>query len=134
MANVCRGLQNNSVNNQLHIEHLYFQSMCDQRNIIYWRDKHHKFLWRIHLPFSSLSTYCTPLKKTDFLTLRIPEFTQVLGFYVIRRRKLRNRDERNKGRDNTGFAPTPAIRSSTQPNDQNRLRKGIEIETIVTKL
>ena len=66
-------------------------------------------------------------------SLRIPEFTQVLGFYVIRRRKLRNRDERNKGRDNTGFAPTPAIRPSTQPNDQNRLQKGIEIETTVTK-
>ena len=66
-------------------------------------------------------------------SLRIPEFTQVLGFYVIRRRKLRNRDERNKGRDNTGFASTPAIRPSTQPNDQNRLQKGIEIETIVTK-
>ena len=67
-------------------------------------------------------------------SLRIPEFRQVLGFYIIRRRKLINGDERNKGRDNTGFAPTPAIRSSTQPNDQNRLRKGIEIETIVTKL
>ena len=67
-------------------------------------------------------------------SLRIPEFRQELGFYIIRSRKLINRDERNKGRDNTGFAPTPAIRPSTQPNDQNRLQKGIEIETIVTKL
>ena len=40
--------------------------------------------------------------------LRIPEFRQALGFCIIRRRKLINRDERNKGRDNRGFTPTPA--------------------------
>ena len=66
--------------------------------------------------------------------LRIPEFRQALGFCIIRRRKLINRDERNKGRDNRGFTPTPAIRPSTQPNDQNLLQKGIERETIVAKL
>ena len=66
--------------------------------------------------------------------LRIPEFRQGQGFCIIRRRKLINRDERNKGGDNRGFTPTPAIRPSTQPNDQNRLQKGIEKETIVTKL
>ena len=67
-------------------------------------------------------------------SLRIPEFRQMLGFCIIRRRKLINRDERNNGTDNRGFAPTPAIRPSTQPNDQNRLQKGIDIETIATKL
>ena len=66
--------------------------------------------------------------------LRIPVIRQALGFCIIRPQKLINRDERNKGRDNRGFAPTPAIGPSTQPNDQNRLQKGIEIETIVTKL
>ena len=53
--------------------------------------------------------------------LRIPEFRQAQGFCIIRRRKLINRDERNKGGVNRGFAPTPAIRPSTQPNDQTRL-------------
>ena len=42
--------------------------MCDQRNKINSRNKYHKFRWRIQLPFSSSATYCTPLKKTDFLT------------------------------------------------------------------
>ena len=66
--------------------------------------------------------------------LRIPEFRQALGFCIIRLRKLINRNERKKGRDNRGLAPTPAIRPSTQPNDQNCGQKGIERETIVAKL
>ena len=56
----------------LYVEHLYLQCMCDQRNKINSRNKYHKFCWRIQLPFSSSAIYCTPLKKTDFLTFTTP--------------------------------------------------------------
>ena len=88
------------------------------------------FFYRIIVLLNFSNSLVNPI----VYSLRIPEFRQVLGFCIIRRRKLINRDERNKGRDNRGFTPTPEIRPSTQPNDQNRLQKGIEIETIATKL
>ena len=81
-----------------------------------------------------LLNFSNSLVNPVVYSLRIPEFRQALGFCIIRRRKLINRDERNKGRDNRGLAPTPAIRTSTQPNDQNCLQKEFELETIVTKL
>ena len=82
----------------------------------------------------ALLNFSNSLANPIVYSLRIPEFRQALGFCIIRRRKLRNRNERNKGRGNRGLAPTPAIRPSTQPNDQNRLQKDFELETIVTKL
>ena len=82
----------------------------------------------------NLLNFSNSLVNPVVYSLRIPEFRQALGFCIVRRRKLINRDERNKGRDSRGLAPTPAIRPSTQPNDQNCLQKEFELETIVTKL
>ena len=82
----------------------------------------------------NLLNFSNSLVNPVVYSLRIPEFRQALGFCIIRRRKLINRNERNKGRDNRGLAPNPAIRPSTQPNDQSRLQKDFELETIVTKL
>ena len=82
----------------------------------------------------NLLNFSNSLVNPVVFSLRIPEFRQALGFCIIRNRKLINRDERNRGRDNRWFFPTPGIRPSTQPNDQNRLQKHFELETIVTKL
>ena len=81
-----------------------------------------------------LLNFSNSLVNPVVYSLRILEFRQTLGFCIIRRRKLMNRNERNKGRGNRGLAPNPAIRPSTQPNDQNRLQTDFELETIVTKL
>ena len=78
--------------------------------------------------------FSNSLVNSVVYSLRIPEFRQALGFCIIRRRKLINRNERNKGRDNRELAPTPTIRPSTHPNDQNCLQKDFELETTVTKL
>ena len=85
-------------------------------------------------PLNFSNSLVNPAVYSSRRPLRIPEFRQALGFCIIRLRKLKNRNERNKGRDNRGLAPTPAIRPSTQPNDQNCVQKGIEIESIVTKM
>ena len=81
-----------------------------------------------------LLNFSNSLVNPVVYSLRIPEFRQALSFCIIRNRKLINRDERNRGRDNRWFFPTPGRRPSTQPNDQNRLQKHFELETIVTKL
>ena len=81
-----------------------------------------------------LLNFSNSLVNPVVYSLRIPEFRQALGFCIIRRRKLINRNERNKGRDNRELAPTPTIRPSTHPNDQNCLQKDFELETTVTKL
>ena len=82
----------------------------------------------------TLLNFSNSLVNPVVYSLRIPEFRQALGFCIRRGRKLINRDERNKGRDNREFALMPAIRPSTQANDQNRLQKDFELEPIVTKL
>ena len=81
-----------------------------------------------------LLNFSNSLVNPVVYSLRVLEFRQTLGICIIRRRKLMNRNERNKGRGNMGLAPNPAIRPSTQPNDQNRLQRDFELETIVTKL
>ena len=81
----------------------------------------------------NLLNFSNSLVNPLVYSLRIPEFRQALGFCIIRLRKLINRNERNKGRDDRELAPNPAIRPSTQPNDQSRLQKDFELETIVTE-